>query len=124
MASIYTSVGEQVTADIFDGTSTKILSATNAKIGWGTGAGTAAKANTTLFTEAAEARAVGAISQPGGGDTNQWVGTITATAARSITNAGLFSNTTAGSMIVKGDFGTIALSSGDKIEFTITLEWT
>lgn len=123
MASIYTSKGEEVVVDLIDGASSKVMSSTNAKIGWGTGAGTAAKANTTLFTEAPEARAVGTHTQPTT-DKNQWVGTITATKTRAITNAGLFSNTTAGSMVVKGDFATINLSNGDKIEFTITLEQT
>ena len=39
MATIYTSVGETVVVDLIDGTSSTHLDATNAKVGWGTGAG-------------------------------------------------------------------------------------
>lgn len=123
MATIYTSAGEAVVVDLIDGVSAVHLDATNAKIGWGTGAGTAAKADTTLFTEASEARVVPTVSQPTA-DKNQWVGTITANAAKTITNAGLFDATSAGNLIVHGDFAGIALANGDKIEFTISLEQT
>ena len=50
MATVYTQVGEEKVVDLIDGTSATHLDATNGKIGWGTGAGTAAKADTTLFT--------------------------------------------------------------------------
>ena len=123
MATVYTSSGEAVVCDLIDGVSAVHLDATNAKIGWGTGAGTAAKGDTTLFTEATEARVVPTVSQPLA-DKNRWVGTITANAAKTITNAGLFDAAAAGNLIVKGDFSSIALALGDKIEFTIDLEQT
>ena len=124
MATIYTSVGEGVVVDLIDGVSAVHLDATNAKIGWGTGAGTAAKADTTLFTEAAEARVVPTVTQPTA-DKNQWVGTITcAGAGKTITNAGLLDAASAGNLIVHGDFTGIVLAVGDKIEFTISLEQT
>ncbi len=81
MATIYTQVGEEKVADLIDGTSAVHLDATNAKIGWGTGAGVAAKADTTLFTEASEARVAPTVSQPVA-DKNQWLGTLTANAAK------------------------------------------
>ena len=121
MATIYTSAGEAVVVDLIDGTSATHLDATNGKIGWGTGAGTAAKADTTLFTEASEARVAAAISQPTA-DKNQWVGTLTADAGKTITNAGLFDAATGGHLVIHGDFTGIALATGDKIEFTISLE--
>jgi len=121
MATVYTSAGEAVVVDLIDGTSATHLDATNGKIGWGTGAGTAAKADTTLFTEASEARVAAAISQPTA-DKNQWVGTLTADAAKTITNAGLLDAATGGNLIIHGDFTGIALATGDKIEFTISLE--
>jgi hypothetical protein len=123
MATVYTSAGEAKVVDLIDGTSAVHLDATNAKIGWGTGAGTAAKGDTTLFTEASEARVAATVTQPVA-DKNRWVGTLTADAAKTITNAGLFDAATGGNLIVHGDFAGIALSLGDKIEFTIDLEQT
>ena len=123
MAVVYTSVGETVVVDLIDGTSSTHLDATNAKVAWGTGAGTAAKGDTTLFTEASEARVVPTVSQPTA-DKNQWVGTLTADAGKTITNAGLFDAAAAGNLIVHGDFTGIVLALGDKIEFTISLEQT
>ena len=120
MATVFTDVGEGLAADYFDGTAS---APANWYVGWGTGAGTAAKGDTTLFTESGEARVVGAESQPSA-DQNQFVGTMTATAARTITNSGLFDAATAGSMPIKGDFTGIVLASGDKIEFTIQLTWS
>ncbi|MBI4637685.1 MAG: hypothetical protein HY727_15210 [Candidatus Rokubacteria bacterium] len=123
MATVYTQAGEDKVVDLIDGTSAVHLDATNAKIGWGTGAGTAAKGDTALFTEASEARVVPTVSQPAS-DKNQWIATITANAAKTITNAGLFDAASGGTLVVHGDFAGIALASGDKIEFTITLEQT
>lgn len=123
MATIYTASGEAKVVDLIDGVSAVHLDAANAKIGWGTGAGVAAKADTTLFTEASEARVAVVASQPLA-DKNRWVATLTADGAKTITNAGLFDAATAGNMVVKGDFAGIALALGDKIEFTIDLEQT
>jgi hypothetical protein len=123
MATVYTSAGEAVVVDLIDGTSSTHLDNTNAHAGWGTGAGTADKADTTLFTEASETRVTASTSQPSA-DKNQWVATLTADGAKTITNAGLFNAVSAGSMIVKGDFTGIVLALGDKIEFTISLEQT
>jgi hypothetical protein len=95
-------------------------------IGWGTGAGTAAITDTTLFTEASEARVTATRSQQTTtvtGDTVRWVGSITcAGAAKDITNAGNFTASSAGTLIVKGDFTLIHVEIGDIIEFTINLQ--
>lgn len=120
MATIYTDAGEDWTADVFDGTSS---APTNYYIGWGTGAGTAAKGDTTLFTEASEARVAATESQPAS-NTNRFVGTLTADAGKTITNAGLFDTITTGSLIVHGDFTGIVLALNDKIEFTIDIVWS
>lgn len=96
-------------------------------VAWGTGAGTAAVTDTTLFTESAEARTSGTSTQQTTSvtnDTYQVVGTITASATRAITNAGLLDASTSGNLFVKGDFSTINLSSGDGIQFTIKLQFT
>lgn len=123
MADVYVQAGEEHVVDLIDGTSTVHLDGTNSHIAWGTGAGTSAKGDTTLFVEGPEARVVAVATQPSV-DINQWVATITASAARTVTNAGLFTAITGGILIVKGDFTGIVLASGDKIEFTITLEQT
>ena len=121
MATVYTDAGEVIVVDLIDGTSAVHLDATNAKVAWGTGAGTAAKADTTLFTEASEARVVPTISQPAG-DTNRWVGTLTADAGKTITNAGLFNSVSGVTLIVHGDHASQVLALGDKIEYTISLQ--
>lgn len=105
---------------------TNLLASSAAKyIGWGTGAGTAAASDTTLFTESSETRATGTQSQQTTSttsDTYRVVGTITATAIRAITNAGIFDAVTVGNLIAKGDFATLNLASGDSIQFTFNLQ--
>jgi hypothetical protein len=123
MANVFTTIGKQIVVDFIDGTNTAVLDATNAKIGWGTGAGTAAVGDTILFTEASEARVVPTIAQPAA-DTNQWVGTLTADAGKTITNAGLFDAAAAGNLFIHGDHTGVVLATGDKIEYTITLQQT
>jgi len=123
MATVYTAMGEAKVVDLIDGTSAVHLDNTNGKIGWGTGAGTAAKGDETLFTEATEARVAATTSQPTA-DKNQWVGTITADGAKTISNAGLFDAAAAGNLVVHGDFTGIVLALNDAIEFTISLEQT
>ena len=125
MATVYTQAGEEKVIDIIDGTATSPtdLGTSNNFVGWGTGAGTAAKADTVLFTEASESRVGGAVSQAAV-DKNQWVATLTADGSKTITNAGLFDASSGGTLVIHGDFTGIVLSAGDKIEFTMTLEQT
>lgn len=94
-------------------------------IGWGTGAGTSAVGNTTLFTEAAESRVVGTASTVTTAvtdDTHQCVGTITSASSQTITNAGLFDASSTGNLYVKGDFTGIVVGIGDAIQFTIKVQ--
>ncbi len=119
MADIFTSVGEQLAADYFDGSAS---APANWYGGWGTGAGTAAKGDTTLFTEAAEARVTCTESQPAANQ-NRLVWTQTSASAQTITNAGVFSAAAAGSMPLKTNFTGIALAINDQIQFTFTLTW-
>lgn len=123
MSTVYTTAGENRICNLIDGTSTLPLNATNARIGWGTGAGTAAKADTTLFTEASEPRVAPVVSRPTA-NTVRWVATMTADAAKTITNAGVFDAPTAGALVVKGSFTGVALALGDQIQFTISLQQT
>ena len=90
---------------------------------WGTGAGTAAKADEDMFTESAESRVSCTITEAAA-DKVQYVWQITATDARAITEAGIFSASTSGTLYFHASFSTINLSSGDKIEFTLQDEIT
>ncbi len=119
LATVLTTVGKGWIIDKLDET----VQTTADYIGWGTGAGTAAVGDTTLFTEAAEARVTATRTQPAA-DTIRWVGTLTSASGQTITNAGNFTASTSGSLIVKGDFTGIVLATGDKIEFTINLQAT
>lgn len=86
----------------------------------GTGAGTAAITDTTLFTEV-ETRVAGTSTQQTTtttSDTYQVVGTVSITATRALTNAGLFDASSSGNMLMKGDFSTINLVNGDSITLT------
>lgn len=123
MATVFADVGKQWVVDKMDDSQSSTMN----RIGWGTGAGTAAASDTTLFTEDNDGRATATLSQQTTtvtGDTYQAVGTITSTGTKTITNAGLFDAATegTGNMLVKGDFTGIPLLSGDSIEFTIKLQ--
>lgn len=120
MATVLTDTGKaQMIAALFGDAVTAPV-----YIGWGTGAGTAAESDTTLFTEASEARVSGTkskVTTTVANDTYQVVGTITADGVKTITNAGLFDALTLGNLFVKGDFTGIALNAGDSIQFTIKI---
>lgn len=118
-ATVLTTVGKAWIVDKLDET----LQTTGDYVGWGTGAGTAAVGDTTLFTEAAETRVVATRSQPSA-DTVRWVATITSLSNQTITNAGNFTAVTVGTLIVKGDFTGVVLLTGDQIQFTINLQIT
>ena len=119
MATVLTTAAKQYIVDKLDSSvSTKLE-----YVAWGTGAGTAAVGDTTLFTESAEARTLGTLSQPSA-DTLRLVGTIAATAPRTITNAGSFTASSGGTLGVKGDFTPIVLATNDQIQFTIDIQIT
>lgn len=116
MATVLTNAGKAIVTNRIKGSGTE-----PAYVAMGTGAGTAAIGDTTLFTEV-ETRTLGTSTQQTTTTTNdsyQVVGTVTATATRAVSNAGLFDASSAGNLFVKGDFSTINLSSGDSIQFTI-----
>lgn len=120
MATVVTNTGKGLVTDRFKtgAVAEPVFAA------WGTGAGTAAIADTTLFTEGPEARVTGTSAQATTTTTNDtWrlVGTITASAARTVTNAGNFSASTAGTLHIKGDFTGVVLATGDSIQLTIEM---
>ena len=102
---------------------------------WGTGSAAAKTANVVTTTSTTEARTTGTVTQQTTAytnDTYQVVGTITAGAARTITEVGVFdaagtaSPPTGGNMDIYGDFGgsSIALNTGDSITFTIKVQFS
>jgi hypothetical protein len=94
-------------------------------VGVGTGAGTAAKADTTLFTEAGT-RATGAQTQvttTTTNDTYQVVATVTPGVA-AVTNVGIFDATTAGGMFRKADHAVINTAAGDSITYTLKTQFS
>jgi len=120
MADIFTDAGEELVADYVDGTAS---APSNWYVAQGTGAGTAAKGDTTLFTEASESRVAATESQPSANQ-NRFVATITADGTKTVTNAGVFDASTSGNMLLKSDFTGIAVVSSDTIEFTFTITWS
>lgn len=92
-----------------------------------TGAGrTAAAADTALSSEV-ETRTSGtesAVTTTQAGDTYQVVGTITASATRSVDEAGLFDATTTGNMFTSATFAVVSLNNGDSIQFTWKVQLT
>lgn len=94
-------------------------------VAMGTGTGQAASA-TTLATEV-ETRTLGTesiVTTTVTNDTYQVVGTVAATAARAVTESGLFDASSAGNIFTYGDFSAINLANGDSIQFTWKVQIT
>jgi hypothetical protein len=125
---VLSNIGEEWVVDRLVGTSGTYSTDVGAHVGWGTGAGTANKTDTTLFTESndpvSSARTVGAITKTGTTSTAKWqnVATVPSTTSQTITNAGTFKAGGAVAMFLKGDFTGIPLANGDSIQFTFTLD--
>lgn len=134
MATVVTNLGQAIPSGRMIGASPS--QAEPKQVGWGTSAGTAAAADTTLFGEKAldltattGSRTAGTSSQvttTQTNDTYQVAATLTATGAGTVTNAGLFDNATiaSGTLYVKGDFTGIGLSTGDSIAFTFKVKFS
>jgi len=130
MATVLTNNGEEWACERLAGVqgsgTNNVAANAGSHIGWGTGAGTAAKGDTTLFTESSDpaARVATAVTVTGTGSSAKYQATATlpSTTSQTITNAGLFSASSAGVLFVKGDFTGIPLVSGDSIAFTITID--
>jgi hypothetical protein len=122
MATLLVNTGKAVITNYLNGGA-----ATQPKyVAWGTGAGTTAATDTTLFSETGT-RVSGTTTQQTTSttdDTFQVVGTQTAGAGVTITNAGTFDASTSGNLFIKGDFTGIALNSGDSIQFTFKVQFS
>ena len=126
MATVLTKTGEAICSGLV----TKVTTLDPKFIGIGSGAGTSTTSDTTLFTEyttgtwtgyARTSNAGTQVTVTNTNDTAQWVGTFTAGAAQTVTNAGNFDASTAGNLFVKGDFTGVVLANGDSIQVTIKL---
>lgn len=125
MAVVITNAGEEWTVDKFKETVQTEANYT----GWGTGAGTAAKADTDLFTPVNTnpgnvLRLAGVTSKTGTGATAKYqvVTTLEAVAGITATNAGLWTAVSGGTLVVHGDHTGVVLATGDKIEYTFTID--
>lgn len=122
MATLLVNTGKAIVTNYLNGGA-----ATQPKyVGWGTGVGTTAATDTTLFTEVLP-RVSGTTSQQTtstSNDTYQVVATQTAGTSETITNAGVFDASTSGNLFVKGDFTGIPLNNGDSIQFTFKVQFS
>jgi len=102
-------------------------------IGWGTGSTSVTLGDTTLATEdsagsPAYARVTGADTQTTTtttNDTQTVVGTLTSNGTKTITECGLFTAATSGTLYVRAVLGTsIAVQVNDTIQFTFNIQFT
>lgn len=95
-------------------------------IGWGTGTTTPAKADTALQTESGDpaTRAATTVTTVSTGSANKYqaTATLSSTTTQAITEAGLFSASTAGICFVHSVFSVVNLVSGDSIAFTLQID--
>ena len=131
MATVVTNAGRDIATNRIMGLGTEPK-----QIGVGSGAGTAAVADITLFAEKAAdgvattgTRIAGTSSRQTTGvanDTYRVAGTLVATATWTVTNAGTFDNTAiaAGNLFCKGDFTGVLLNNGDSLALTINVQMT
>lgn len=131
MSSLVPNVGKAIISGrMFGSTPTQ---AEPKYLGWGTGAGAGSASSTDVSTAASEARVAGTSSQvttTQTNDTHQVVGTITAGGSKTITNVGLFDGAGTGSppsgavLYAIFDGLSVALLSGDAIQFTAKVQFT
>jgi hypothetical protein len=95
-------------------------------IGWGTSITTPVKGDTALGAESSDpaSRVATALTVTGTGSSAKYQATATlpSTTSQTIQEMGLFSASTAGVLFVHCTFTGIALSSGDAISFTCTID--
>lgn len=95
-----------------------LANATVKYLGWGSSSTAAAVTQTTLVSANPEARTTGVISNPAT-NTHRVIGTIEATAARTVAEVGLFDASTNGNLCVRATFTSKSLITGDQVRFTV-----
>lgn len=125
MSSLVPSVGKAIIAGrMFGATPTQLEPK---YIGWGTGAGAGGAGSTDVSTAGAEARTAGTssmVTTSVTNDTHQVLGTITATSGKTVTNVGLFDAVTVGVLYAIFDGLSVALLTGDAIQFTCKIQYS
>lgn len=110
----WTDVGQASTVTIL------VADASMRWIGWGSGTTAFAVAQTALVAANPEARTSGVTTAPTA-NTRRVIGTIEATAARTVAEVGLFNAAAAGSMGIRGTHTPLPLVGGDRIRYTVDL---
>lgn len=103
---------------------TTLLAAATWYGAWGSGNTAPSRASTTLSEEESEARQETTLTQESNAQTNDTLVasfTMTSDGSKTITNAGVFSASTVGTLIFIANFSGIALSIGNTIAFTCRL---
>jgi len=126
VATVITNAGEEYVVDKINET----VQTEPEYIGWGEGAGTAAKADTDLFTPVntdqanTVLRQLGTSSKTGSGATAKYqvVATLTSPNVNNKTNAGAWTASTGGTLVIHGDHTSTAMAIGDQIQYTITID--
>lgn len=114
---LVTTAGVNFLCDAFQGLATL----SNMKYhGSGTGAAAEATGDTALGTEV-ESRATGSQTEGASANIYKTVGTVSYTATRAITEHGIFSASSAGTLWDRSVFSAVNVVSGDAIEFTYEL---
>jgi ribose 5-phosphate isomerase len=122
-ATVVTSSGKAIAAKRHIGATPAQAEPNYIGIGTGaTAAGRTAAAGDTSLSTPVESRVAGTsstVTTTVTNDTYQTVGTITASAARAVDEAGTFDASTAGNMDVSATFAVVNLQSGDSLQLTI-----
>lgn len=116
--AIWVNGGQNLTIDLLD-PATRAGTTASYTIAWGAGATAPAVTDSALVSENPEARVAAAVSQPAL-DTIRFVGTITATANRTVQEAGVFTNTGA-NLFLRGVHALLNIETGDRVEYTFDL---
>lgn len=99
-------------------------------VAWGSGSTAPAVTQTALITENPESRAgmdatfPTQVTTQSTNDTARFQGTITATGNRVVNEAGIFTASSAGTMLMRGTHATLNIETGDKVQYTFDLQFT
>ena len=116
--AIWTDLGQNLTVSLLD-PSTRASVVTTYTIAWGSGNTAPAVTQIGLVSENPETRVAATVSKPVV-DTIRFVGTITATANRTVQEAGVFTNAGA-NLFLRGTHALLNIEAGDRVEYTFDL---
>lgn len=127
-ATVVTNVGKGMAAKRMLGATPAQLEPKYIAIGVGaTGAARTAVVGDTALSTEVETRTAGTgstVTTTQTNDTFQEVGTMTASAARSVDEAGLFDAATVGNLFMSATFAVVNLAIGDSLQLTMKTQFT